>query len=190
MMKKRIRAAAMMLAMEATSPLLRPAARSVPKGPRLTAILILGLVAFSSAYAQKASAPNTQQRLTLAVNKTLEQGHDAFLPPHISHLLGISPDEQKVPVKQFAEIGQTVKGFEVSAEKHDDIVIFVENPSQGESTFYLISARGSARRVVSVKAGVGYDRAPTAADRKDLATEKQYWLDHLVPVAPLQTGKH
>jgi hypothetical protein len=168
----------------------RPSTRRTPKARRLTAILILGFLAFSLAHAQKASAPNTQQRMTLAVNKTLEQGHDAVLPPHISHLLGISPDEQKVPVKQFAEMGQTVRGFEVSAEKHDDIVIFVENQSQGESTFYLVSARGNARRVVSVKAGVGYDRVPTAADRKDLATEKQYWLDRLVPVAQLQNGKH
>jgi len=69
-------------------------------------------------------------------------------------------------------------------------VIFVENQAQGESIFYLVSARGSARKVVSIKAGVGYDRVPTAADRKDLTTEKQYWLDRLVPVAPLQTGKH
>lgn len=87
-------------------------------------------------------------------------------------------------------MGQTIRGFEVSAEKHNDIVIFVENPSQGESTFYLISARGSARKVVQVKAGVGYDRVPTAADRAALATEKQYWLDRLVPATPLQDGKH
>jgi GTP cyclohydrolase III len=87
-------------------------------------------------------------------------------------------------------MGQTVRGLEVSAEKHDDIVIFVDNQSQGESTFYLVSARGGARRVVSVKAGVGYGRTPTAADRTALATEKQHWLDRLVPSAPLQTGKH
>ena len=178
--------------MEAASPLLRPAPHyALPNGPRLTAILILGFVALSSVHAQKAAAPNAQQRLALAVNKTLQQGHDAFLPPHISHLLGISPDEHKVPVKQqFTEMGQTVRGFEVSAEKHDDIVIFVENPSQGESTFYLMSARGNARRVVSVRAGVGYDRAPTATDRAELATEKQYWLDRLVPATPLQNGGH
>lgn len=181
----------MMLSMKAAPSLLRSAPPcSVPKWPRLTAILILGFVAFSSAHAQRPSAPSSQRRLARAVNKTLEQGHDAFLPPHISHLLGISPDEQKVPIKQFAEMGQTIRGFEVSAEKHNDIVIFVENPSQGESTFYLISARGSARKVVQVKAGVGYDRVPTAADRAALATEKQYWLDRLVPATPLQDGKH
>ena len=181
----------MMLPMEGALSSSRPSTGKMPKGLRLAATLTLAVVAFPSAYSQKPSTSNTQQRFALAVNKTLEQGHDASLPPHISHLLGISPDEQKVPVKQqFAEMGQTVRGFEVSAEKHDDIVIFVENPSQGESTFYLISARGSARKVVSIKAGVGYDRIPTAADRKDLATEKQYWIDRLVPVAPLQTSKH
>jgi hypothetical protein len=180
----------MMLPMEGALSSPRPSTRRTPKARRLATILLLGFVAFPQAQAQKPSTPNTQQRFALAVNKTLEQGHDAVLPPHVSHLLGISPDEQKVPVKQFNEMGQTIRGFEVSAEKHDDIVIFVEDQSQGESTFYLVSARGSARRVVSVKAGVGYDRAPTATDRKDLATEKQYWLDRLVPVAPLQNAKH
>jgi len=189
--RKCLGAAAMMLFMKGASPLLQPATPRMPRGLRLAATLALAVVAFSLAHSQKASTPTTQQRFALAVNKTLEQGHDASLPPHISHLLGISPDEQKVPVKQqFIEMGQTVRGFEVSAEKHDDIVIFVENQAQGESIFYLVSARGSARKVVSIKAGVGYDRVPTAADRKDLTTEKQYWLDRLVPVAPLQTGKH
>jgi len=181
----------MMLSMEAGPSLLRPAPpSSMPIGPRLTAILVLGIVAFPLVHAQKTSAPKTEKRLALAVSRTLEQGHDVFLPPHISHLLGISPDEQKVPVKQLAEIGETIRGFEVSAAEHDDIVIFVEKPSQGESIFYLLSATGTARRVVSVKAGVGYDRVPTAADRKALAAEKQYWLDRLVPTTPLQSGKH
>jgi hypothetical protein len=180
----------MMLFMKGASPLLQQATPRKPRGLRLAATLALAVVAFSLAYSQKPSTSNTPQRFALAVNKTLEQGHDASLPPHISHLLGISPDEQKVPVKQFADMGQTVRGFEVSAEKHDDIVIFVENQAQGESIFYLVSARGSARKVVSIKAGVGYDRVPTAADRKELATEKQYWLDRLVPATPLQNGEH
>jgi len=180
----------MMLFMNGASPLLQPATPRKPRGLRLAVTLSLAVAACSLAHSQKASTPNTQERFARAANKTLEQGNNAFLPPHISHLLGISPDAQKVPVKQFADMGQTVRGFEVSAEKHDDIVIFVENQSQGESIFYLVSARGRARRVVSIKAGVGYDRVPTAADRKDLATEKQYWIDRLVPVAPLQTGKH
>jgi hypothetical protein len=181
----------MMLPMEVAPSLFRRVQpRRVPKARGLIGILILGFAALSVAQAQKGSAPKTDKRLVLAVNKTLEQGHDAFLPPHISHLLGISPDEQKVPVKQFAEMGEIIKGFEVSAANHNDIVIFVENHSQGDSTFYLLSARSTVRRVVSIKAGVGYDRAPTAADRKALSSEEQYWLDHLVPETPKQNGKH
>jgi hypothetical protein len=151
---------------------------------------VLGIVAFSLAHAQKTSAPKTDKRLTLAVSKTLEQGHDVFLPPHISHLLGISPDEQKVPVKQLAEMGETIRGFEVSTANHNDSVIFVENQSQGDSIFYLLSSTGTVRKVVSVKAGVGYDRAPTAADRTALAAEKKLWLDRLVPATPSQSVKH
>ena len=150
----------------------------------------MGIVAFSLAHAQKTSAPKSDKRLALAVSKTLEQGHDVFLPPHISHLLGISPDEQKVPVKQLAEMGATIRGFEVSTANHNDIVIFVEKQSEGDSIFYLLSATGTVRKVVSVKAGVGYDRAPTAADRTALAAEKKLWLDRLVPATPSQSGKH
>jgi hypothetical protein len=157
---------------------------------RVTATLVLVIVPFSLAPAQKGAGPKTDKRLALAVNKTLEQGHDAFLPPHVSHLLGISPDEHKVSVKQFAEMGETIRCFEVSAENHGDIVIFVENHSQGDSIFYLISPRGSVRRVVSVEAGVGYGRAPTAPDRTALAAEKQYWLDRLVPATASQSVKH
>ena len=180
----------MMLPMEAVSPLPRPSPRTTPTRRRLSAILVLGIVAFSLAHAQKTSAPKTDKRLALAVSKTLEQGHDVFLPPHISHLLGISPDEQKVPVKQLAEMGETIRGFEVSTANHNDIVIFVENQSQGDSIFYLLSATGTVRKVVSVKAGVGYDRAPTAADRTALAAEKKLWLDRLVPATPSQSVKH
>ncbi len=102
----------MMLPMEGALSSSRPSTGKMPKGLRLAATLTLAVVAFPSAYSQKPSTSNTQQRFALAVNKTLEQGHDASLPPHISHLLGISPDEQRVPVKQFADMGQTVRGRE------------------------------------------------------------------------------
>jgi hypothetical protein len=87
-------------------------------------------------------------------------------------------------------MGETIRGFEVSTANHNDIVIFVENQSQGDSIFYLLSATGTVRKVVSVKAGVGYDRAPTAADRTALAAEKKLWLDRLVPATPSQSVKH
>lgn len=149
------------------------------------AILIPALLIFSSVgLSQTASPSKVQQRLVVAVNKTLEQGRDAILPPHISHLLGISPDEREVPVKQFAQREEVIKGFDVSTAKREDIVIFVENRSNKESTFYLTSPPGRVRRVVSVQAGVGHDRAPTAEDISAFESEKQFWLDLLAPPRP------
>src|SRR3954467_8878208 len=137
----------MMLRMGSASRLQPYASRNMQTWRALAATAMATLISVSLAHAQKATTPNTAQRFASAVNKTLQQGHDAFLPPHISHLLGISPDEQKIPLKQFAEMGQTIRGFEVSSARHDDIVIFVENRSRDESTFYLLSAKGAVRHV-------------------------------------------
>jgi hypothetical protein len=145
--------------------------------------LILVFVACCLAVAQtKSPSPlQGQNRFTSALNMALKQGHDAVLPPHISHLLGISPDEHGISVKQLVLMGEVIKGFEISKEWNDDIVIFVEDRSKNQSTFYLTSPKGRVRKVVNVKEGVGYDRLPTAADKKAFEAEKQFWLDRLTP---------
>lgn len=144
--------------------------------------LVSGVVLAVCLAAQSQSkAPAASKRLAAAVDRTMQQGHDAILPPHISSLLGISPNEQEIPIKQFAEMGELIRGFDVSIDNHDDIVIFVEDRSKNESTFYLTSPRGGVRKVLSVRAGVGYMRIPTAADKTEFQKEKQYWLDRLAP---------
>ena len=148
---------------------------------QLVILLLAHVVCSSIALSQSASPSKAERRLAIAVDRTLTQGRDAILPPHISHLLGISPDEVEVPVKQFAQIGEVVKGFEVSIAKHQDIVIFLENRSNKEATFYLTSPFGKVRKVVSVKAGVGHDRPPTPRDKRAFEAEKQFWLDQLAP---------
>lgn len=151
--------------------------------------LVLVFVAASAILAQTAPPSKTQGRLDTAVTATLEQGRNAILPPHISHLLGISPNELEVPVKQFAvKEQQVVKGFDVSLGDHD-IVIFVEDMSAKESTFYLVSPRGHLRRVVAVSAGVGNDRSATLADTKACEMEKRFWLDRLAPEPAAQGRK-
>lgn len=149
-------------------------------------IAMLAFVAFSltSADAQAKPQLKTQRRLAAAVDKAVNEGRDAVLPPHISNLLGISPDQHEVPVKQFVIMGPPVKGFEVSASNHDQIVVFVEDRSKKESTFYLFSPRGAVRKVLSVREGVGYDRVPSAEDKKSFESEKQFWLDRLAPAKP------
>jgi hypothetical protein len=182
----------MMLLMQANHPLpgLVSPRCSVIR-PWRTAGFILAFVAFSSLAirSQTTAATKTQNRISRAVEVTLAQGHDALLPPHISHLLGISPESLEVPVKQFATMGEAVRGFEVSLGDHD-IVIFVEDRAKNESTFYLLSFRGNVRKVVSVQEGVGYDRTPTPADRKALEKEREFWLDRLAPEPHSQSDKH
>jgi hypothetical protein len=139
-------------------------------------LLAAGLMAAQS---QAPGAAKPQSRLVAAVDRTLEQGHDAILPSHVSHLLGISPDEHEVPVKQFVEMGEPIRGFEVSTAEHNNVVIFVESRARKESTFYLTSRRGVLRKVLSVVEGVGYDRPPKKADKDEFEKEKQYWQDRL-----------
>ena len=134
-----------------------------------------------AAQSPRAAAPKAKSRLASAIDRTLEQGHDAILPPHVANLLGISPQEREVPVKQFAEMGELIRGFEVSAAAHNNVVLFVESRARKESTFYLTSRSGVLRKVLSVREGVGYARVPTKDDREAFEKEKQHWVDQLAP---------
>ncbi len=120
-------------------------------------------------------------RLARAIDKTLEQGHDATLPPHVSNLLGISPQEHEVPVKQFAEMGEPIRGFEVAIAEHNNVIMFVESRATNETTFYLTSPKGVLRRVLSITEGVGHPRIPNIGDKAAFEKEKHYWLNRLVP---------
>ena len=84
-------------------------------------VSILMFVTFSVAAvsSQTQAVSKTQLRLARAVDATLTQGRDAQLPPHISNLLGISPEQLEVPVKQFAIKAEAVRGFDVSVGDHD-----------------------------------------------------------------------
>jgi len=151
---------------------------------RSTIFVLLLAVGGLAAQSQKPAPGKASSRLASAIERTLDQGHDAILPPHVSHLLGISPDEHEVPVKQFVEMGAPIRGFEVSTAEHNDVVMFVESLDKKDRTFYLVSSRGVLRKVLSIIDGVGYDRPPTAADKAAFEPEKQHWLDVLAPKQP------
>jgi hypothetical protein len=143
--------------------------------------LLLAALCSLSAHSQAPETHKPTTRLARAIDRTLEQGHDAILPPHVSNLLGISPQEQEVPVKQFAVMGEPIRGFEISTAEQRDIVLFVESREKKESTFYLTSPSGTLRRVLQVTEGVGHPRRPLPADKEAFEKEKQYWLDQLAP---------
>jgi hypothetical protein len=142
---------------------------------------LLVLCAFS-AHSQTSAASKTTSPFDRAIQRALDEGHDAVLPPHISHLLGISPQEHEVAIKQFVEMGEPIRGFEVSTAEHNNVVLFVESRAQKQSTFYLTSRRGTLRKVLAVIEGVGYARIPSKEDRQAFEKEKQYWADRLKPL--------
>src|SRR5437870_4964105 len=58
--------------------------------------------------------PQARKRMVQAVDKTLQEGPHAKLPPHLSTLLGLS-QEQECPVRQgVVRTGKVVQGFDVS----------------------------------------------------------------------------
>ena len=144
-------------------------------------LLMLLAVGGGRSPAQKAAGSKTTSPLAKAIDRTLVEGQDAILPPHVSNLLGLSPDEHQVPVKQFAEMGELIRGFEVSKAEHNNVVIFVENRAQKQTTFYLMSKHGTLRKVLAVIQGTGYSRQPTKEDREAFEKEKQRWVDELAP---------
>ncbi len=143
--------------------------------------LMLLLVCTSALSAQKSGASQTKSPLARAIERTLAEGHDAILPPHVSNLLGISPDEHEVPVKQAVLMGEPIRGFEVSTAQPNDIVVWVETRAQKQTTYYLMSKRGTLRRVVEVVEGTGHSRRPTREDQDGFEKEKQRWVDQIAP---------
>jgi hypothetical protein len=128
------------------------------------------------------SNPQIQKRMVQAVDKTLQEGLHARLPPHVSTLLGLSKEEE-YPVRQgIVRTGNVVKGFDVSAENKDDVVLFVVNETTNDQTLYLTSKQGGLRKVVRVKEGAGEVQKITVEQRKEFEKEKQFWLDQLAPV--------
>src|SRR5437016_6879248 len=61
--------------------------------------------------------PQARKRMVQAVDKTLQEGPHAKLPPHLSTLLGLS-QEQECPVRQgVVRTGKVVQGFDVSRRR-------------------------------------------------------------------------
>jgi len=149
-------------------------------------VLLIMFLAVSglAAQTQKSAGSQTTSSLARAIERTETEGRNAILPPHVSDLLGISPDKKEVPVKQLMLMGEPIRGFEVSTVKPNDVVIWVESRAQQQTTYYLMSRRGTLRRVLAVIEGTGHPRQPTKDDQTAFAKEKQRWVDQLAPKNP------
>lgn len=173
----------MMLVMHAAHPVF---STLFPRRKRILSAIgvVLLPVCWLAAQSQKSAASQTKSGLASAIDRTLDQGHDAILPPHVSNLLGISPQEHEVPVKQFVQMGEPIRGFDVSAAEHNNVILFVESRAQKQTTYYLTSRRDILRKVLAVVDGVGNTRRPTNDDRETFEQEKRRWIDVLAPKHP------
>jgi hypothetical protein len=116
-----------------------------------------------------------------AVDKTLQEGLHASLPPHLSTLLGLSGEQESLVRQAVVRTGKVVQGFDVSTANNNDVVLFVVNETTKDQTLYLTSKDGVLRKVVTVEEGVGRVQKVTDEDRKAFEKEKQFWLDRLAP---------
>lgn len=129
--------------------------------------------------------PQARQRMVRAVDKTLQEGLHAKLPPHLSTLLGLSNEKECLVMQGVMRTGTVVQGFDVSTANKNDVVLFVVNETTNHQTLYLTSKEGVLRKVVSVEGGVGQVQKITGEEQKTFEKEKQFWLDRLAPhVAP------
>lgn len=134
--------------------------------------------------AQARAVPSSQarKRMVRAVDKTLQAGLQAKLPPHISTLLGLRNEEECLVRQGVVRTGKVVQGFDVSTVNKNDVVLFVVDETANQQTLYLTSREGALRRVVAVEQGVGRIQKVTPEDRKAFQKEKQFWLDRLAPL--------
>jgi hypothetical protein len=117
-----------------------------------------------------------------AVDKILQEGLHAKLPPHLSTLLGLSKEEECQVMQGVVRTGKVVQGFDVSTANKNDVVLFVVNETTNDQTLYLTSKEGVLRKVVKVEVGVGKVQKITGKDRKAFEKERVFWLDRLTPV--------
>jgi len=148
----------------------------------VTVVFILLVLIFVPA-AQAGPSPSTQaqKRMVQAVDKTLQEGLHAKLPPHLSTLLGLSEEEECLVMQGVVRTGKLVQGFDVSTANNNDVVLFVASNTTNDQTLYLTSKEGVLRKVVTIEDGVGRVQKITSEDRKAFEKEKQFWLDRLAP---------
>src|SRR5437762_12913402 len=110
--------------------------------------------------------PQARKRMVQAVDKTLQEGPHAKLPPHLSTLLGLS-QEQECPVRQgVVRAGKVVQGFDVSSSNKNDVVLFIVNETTNSQNLYLTSQQGVRLKVVALEEAVGCVQQVTAESRE------------------------
>jgi hypothetical protein len=154
---------------------------------RIVVLVLLAVIVSAGRVRCQQTPPSPAPRkFAQAADKVFQAGVSAYLPPHLSTLLGLSSKEEPCLVTQnFVRTEKLVQGFDISFVNKDDIVLFVVNETTRDAAYYLTSPRGTLRKVVVVTAGVGSEQRITDKESKEFQKEKRFWLDRLVAVNPV-----
>jgi hypothetical protein len=148
----------------------------------VVAFLLTVATFLAAGQAPTTSGSGNRDRIARAADTVLTAGLQAKIPPHVSDMLGVSSDQKECEVsQQFERNGKQVRGFDVSRADKSNIVLFVVDEATNEQTFYLTSGRGTLRRVLAVREGIGRVLPVTAKEKAAFEKELQYWLDRIVP---------
>lgn len=110
------------------------------------------------------------------IEAVVHHGPDAMLPPHLSVVLGVSPQERQTAVKQaVVRNASMVRTFNVCTENHDDVVILTYDELSHATKVYLASPAGKLRKAVHYQAGAAANERSLADARSDFANEADFW---------------
>lgn len=123
--------------------------------------------------------------VSVLTQQALTAGFPGTVPPHVAMVLGLTPKEEGVPVKQLvSHADQQVHTFNVSVAKPRKVVIFSVDEKAHNTVVYLLSAAGKLRKAVSYQSGGEPHELPATEARTGLASEVSFWSDRAAERAP------
>jgi hypothetical protein len=152
-------------------------------------ILLIVIVSAAMGWGQEKPRPPAQAKFSQAADRVFQEGVSAYMPPHLSKLLGLSSKEEAcLVIQNFVRNEKVVQGFDISFANRNDVVLFVVNEATREDAYYLTSPRGNLRKVLLVKEGVGNEQKITDKESKGFQKEKRFWQDRLIPASASPGG--
>ena len=147
-----------------------------------TVVFLLSFIILQVVLVPSAFGAGARKLIAVAAGRVVAGGVKAKIPPHVSEMLGTTPDIRECPVmQQYERSGKLVRGFNVSVADKNNIVLFVTDEAANEQTYYLTSDQGELLRVVAVKGGTGNTLRITSKQKAAFQKEVRYWLDRIVP---------
>ena len=140
------------------------------KNAALLAVLIPACYALGS-------DASTARVLAGLVNAALHVGQKAKLGPHLSVLLGLSPTEASVEVRQLGfKNGDDIKTLNVCGDNHENVVLMTVG-SDRRAEAYLMSPDGVLRKALRYQVGGDTTELRLTEAKPGFLRERKLWLE-------------